>query len=66
MKTTRNGNWEIVSEKTSCKDKLPYICKKNMGQIPEPSGGIDEQGTCDNDWEYADGTSCYYIEVSAN
>jgi len=64
-KINKNGNWEIVSEnseKTSCTNKLPYICKKNMGEIPEPSAGIDEKGTCDNDWEYADGSSCYYIE----
>ena len=61
-----NGRWKLVSQdsgSSTCGNPLPYICKKNREEKPQKPEIPQGEGTCDNDWAYEAGSSCYYIEV---
>jgi len=66
VKMNKNGKWQVVAQSegsVSCNSPMPFVCKKNMGEIPPPAEDTDQVGTCDPDWKYSYGSNCYYVEV---
>jgi len=71
---SNNGRWQVIAnkkqdgqEQEECTSTLlPYICKKNMGELPPPPETPVEDGVCDPDWLYSDGKDCFYVEFGIN
>ena len=60
--------WEVVATndgKTTCNSPMPFVCKKNLGELPPPADEDLTGGECNAaaGWRYSFGTNCYYVEV---